>query len=186
MGQALRRMWWVLVAIIGVGCANSGNHSADPFLTESCADNNNNCPRNCYKGYFNEHSYLFCRDKKKWTEARSVCEQATFALTRIESDEENNWVRMTANLRDMRETVWLGGSDRDYEGVWEWPDGNEFWHGRNNGERVAGLYENWHSGKPEGRNDRDDCLALLDKASWNDQNCDDKQAFVCEYYQRPE
>lgn len=71
---------------------------------------------------------------------------------------------------------WIGASDRDNEGVWEWVTGPEngtrFWSGDENGSNVAGQYSNWNIGEPNNVGNEDyahitsNSIGLA--GSWND------------------
>jgi hypothetical protein len=78
------------------------------------------------------------------------------------------------------EFVWLGGSDADSEGVFRWATGEV---GLLIG--IAGLYENWSVGEPNGGTS-ENCVGILDGSiTWGDENCDRSLNVYLVEYSRP-
>jgi hypothetical protein len=41
-------------------------------------------------------------------------------------------------------------------------------------------FANWAKGQPDNYKNNEDCIEWMGSGKWNDINCDDKNAFVCE------
>ena len=59
-------------------------------------------------------------------------------------------------------TIWLGGTDINDEGNFEWNDSNK--------SLVKNGYQRWTIGQPDNF-DNEDCMEMLKNGYWNDQNC---------------
>jgi type IV pilus assembly protein PilY1 len=140
----------------------------------------------------NGHYYLIVNQMMSWSAAKDYCESlpggdggGTAYLVTITSDQENQFVHELLN----NESGWLGASDHDAEGLWEWVTGPEgqsgmvFWDGQegsSGGIPVDGRYTNWDRNQP---NDRDgqDYLAMRAAGGWNDTDENALNQFVCEF-----
>lgn len=115
------------------------------------------------------HCYMLFSSGATWEDARRRCEALGDGakLVTIQSADENGVV---ADLVDA-ERVWLGASDRSQERAWTWITG----------EPLASTYSYWEGGGPDG-GDAEDCVEMLGAAlaRWNDDDCDDERAYVCE------
>lgn len=102
-----------------------------------------------------------------WEEAKTCCESFGGHLATITSQKENDWVWETFGGAG-----WLGGTDVEEEGVWEWIT-DETWD-----------YENWRRGEPnnDGPDGNEDFLTWGDSRGWNDSSDTAlKSHFICEY-----
>lgn len=123
------------------------------------------------------HFYEFV-DKKgiSWKKAKKAASKRKYYglkgyLATITSREEANFAG-----KQITGAGWLGGSDKDKEGIWKWMTGPEkgtiFWKGRANG--SSPNYAFWNKGEPNnvGRKGEDYVHITHDgigvKASWND------------------
>ena len=70
-------------------------------------------------------------------------------------------------------TIWLGGTDINDEGNFEWHDVNK--------SLVKDNYKHWTFGQPDNF-DNEDCMEMLNNGFWNDQNCNLKRGrhVLCE------
>jgi len=95
-------------------------------------------------------------------------ETAYFAT--ITSAAENDFVASLVATVD--ENAWLGGTDRDSEGVWTWVATAESF-----------TYSNWATGEPNNSGYSEDFLEMYQSdGMWNDLDSRDKnQAYVVEY-----
>jgi len=130
-------------------------------------DDATDCP--CPINWHEDHAYLFCEDRRSWTDAREVCAGVGYHLLTVDSEPENEWVH---ELSDVLSTSpwWTGLNDRDSEGDFVWEDG------------TALDYTNWHDGEPNDWFD-EDCMVLKTfhpARDWNDDACESSHRFICE------
>jgi hypothetical protein len=108
----------------------------------------------------NGHAYQRFDTGMTWSEARTFCEGRGGYLATLTSQEENDFVYNQLSS-GAGEWTWLGGTDEQTEGTWEWISG-EPW-----------SFENWDSGQPDNGCDNEDYLHFYnDDNSWNDENND--------------
>jgi hypothetical protein len=162
-----------------------------PDAVERCDGLDNDCdpttPETCPSGCVAvlrpgvERRYLFCRTGTSWNEARAVCENEAFSLSRIDDVVENDWIRSKATelAAFLDGAIYIGGTDQDAEGTWRWRDGDQFWQGGSNGAAVGQLYSGWRSGEPN-NDGNEHCAELYSDGTWNDEKCNTLRSFVCE------
>lgn len=116
--------------------------------------------------------YELVSDPKTWKEAKQHARTKGGNLVVIESAEEQALVEsITKNSEGKQMAIWIGLSDEDDEGQWEWVSGEDI------------GYTNWGPGNP------DDGFGLQDYAwigwygdgRWDDLQGDAKLAFLIEY-----
>ncbi|WP_407271885.1 InlB B-repeat-containing protein [Radiobacillus sp. PE A8.2] len=96
-----------------------------------------------------QHFYEFvAAEGISWQDAKTAASKKSFYgregyLATVTSAEENNFV-----TEKSRGAGWLGASDENNEGVWEWvtgpESGQQFWQGDGDGEITNDLYANWY------------------------------------------
>ncbi|MFK7746775.1 MAG: T9SS type B sorting domain-containing protein [Kordia sp.] len=111
-----------------------------------------------------------------WTEARDAAAAQTYFglegyLATLTSEEEAELAGSQSSG-----TGWIGATDIDQEGTWQWVTGPEagtvFWIGEVNGTPQNGLYTFWNSGEPNNLGGEhyahitDPSIGLM--GSWND------------------
>ena len=154
---------------------------------------------------FNGHTYEKVELPMTWTEASKFAKEKSGTLAKIESYQENFFLRsfMSQTKTSARdgggsEYFWLGGSDTDIEGEWRWND-----HTKIDSSLIT-TYGLWgrgsgfgnEYGEPDNFMGNQDCLAMGVKfwpkkadatnylgkpGEWNDIACENKLAFVVEY-----
>ncbi|XP_033758889.1 perlucin-like protein [Pecten maximus] len=128
--------------------------------------------------YHDDNCYLFRRTKSTWQEAREFCQLKGAYLAEIRGNRENEFVksemrkiRKAEHPRDFR-SYFIGGTDRDREGVWIWV---------RTGERIA--YKDFAPSEPNnGRGEGfEDCLMMFGEQDflWNDDRCTSTYFGVC-------
>lgn len=178
----------VCATLIGA-CANAAtNHYVfdgnDPEFV--CEVNPSECPRGCSQRKYNGHSYLICHARLAWEDARDECLRIDWDLVRYDSAEEGDWLdgEIRSLFGDDEGPPWIGGQDREDEGLWRWGDGNFFWDGGEGGSAIARLYTNWAGGQPdddgEDEDEGEDCAVVDVERGWIDIECEREQSFVCE------
>lgn len=139
------------------------------------------CPAGCQAVGQGNVIYTVCSTERSWTLARDACTSLGATLVRVDSADENAFVRLLSRSIP-RDEVWLGGSDRDAEGVWRWVEGDvPFWQGAQasaGGSAKNGLFNAWNAGDP-GNSADEDCALMQGGADWRDANCNDLKAYVC-------
>jgi hypothetical protein len=115
----------------------------------------------------NGHWYQRFDNFMTWHDAKAHCESMDGYLATITSQQENDFV-FDNLVYPIGDTCWLGGTDEDVEGVWQWVTG-EAWE-----------YSNWEPGEPNnacGGEDYacggEDYLHIYDGTGWwNDEDND--------------
>ncbi len=63
--------------------------------------------------------------------------------------------------------TWIGASDRGTEGTFVWSNGDTW------------SYASWNADQPDDWRG-EDCVEILTTGFWNDLNCRDDRAYLCE------
>jgi VCBS repeat-containing protein len=141
----------ITVTVTGV---NSAPQTGDVAATANLAD------------LLNGSHYQVGPDYRTWDEARAYALELGGYLANITSAEEQDFVEgfLTG------QSVWVGGSDSDNEGVWKWMDGPEagltFWQF---GDPVGDAYNNWNPTEPNDFGTGEDHMELrFPEFGWND------------------
>ena len=98
-------------------------------------------------------------------------------LVKIESSEENDFIRTELLPTDKDCSYWIGLSDSDNEGDWMWTDGTQLdWDG----------YKNWRDNQPDNEKDKQNCVLIAIRTSdpdhngkWHDKRCSRKRKYIC-------
>lgn len=114
----------------------------------------------------NDHTYsIYTSIFYNWHDAEAFCEAKGGTLATITSEEEQEAI---LPLLDEIEFgfVWLGATDEESEGDWEWVTGEPF------------NYANWQEGEPNNSSDGENYLHLFRyrNNNWNDTNR------ICAYF----
>ncbi|HEY8946982.1 MAG TPA: C-type lectin domain-containing protein, partial [Polyangiaceae bacterium] len=115
----------------GSEAGSGGNATCTPTGTELCdgldndcnaeIDEGKSCPANCTGQALNGKGYMFCDVERSFSSASTACGNADMRLVWIESAAENTAILNAAeSLGFVSERIWLGGTDRDSEGEWQW------------------------------------------------------------------
>ena len=102
---------------------------------------------------------------KSWYEAEEFCRKEGGHLASVTSEAINEYIFEGKRSKDIS-NIWLGGSDKEEEGVWKWSDGTPW------------KFELWNHNSV-GQN----CLIQLgyNDREWNDFECTLKFNFVCSH-----
>lgn len=117
-----------------------------------------------------------------WESARAKCEGLGAQLVKIESAEENDFLKRTY-LNSPGVTFWIGLNDQMEEGEWVWADGS-----------TLGDYANWHH-DPNNLDGNQHCVHIATgpffigqynfqgyDAGWNDLECFITLGYICEAF----
>jgi hypothetical protein len=117
---------------------------------------------------FNDHAYSVCVSKtRKWADAKAECANRGMKLAVINDAAEQAY--LNANIPQTN--LWIGYTDQDEEGTWEW-------------EWDESTYTNWSGGQPDnaGGDPGEDCAAFRYSGNgvWNDYPCSNSRYYICE------
>ncbi|MEL6866959.1 MAG: lectin-like protein, partial [Bacteroidota bacterium] len=129
----------------------------------SCV-NGNYIPGYVYMGEWNDHHY-YCSDyTANWADAKAAAEAHGGYLAVINDQGENDYLAS----RLLAGTAWIGLTDQNYEGNFEWINGDPY------------NYFNWYPGQPNNYNGLQDHVEILYNGQWNDGNGYDHKEFIME------
>ncbi|XP_038151963.1 CD209 antigen-like protein E [Cyprinodon tularosa] len=136
---------------------------------------------------FEETCYYFSTNKFSWEESRNRCREAGAELVKVETREEQYFLRNNLNrkMKSFDDMFWIGLTDSEEEGRWVWVDGSElsersdlflmFWN--------ALQPDNWAKENPAG----EDCVRVGMEGggggpmkNWYDKDCSAAQKRICE------
>lgn len=129
---------------------------------------------------YNGHDYYFFRQYGTYTNARAACPKVSnsvdqYLLARIDTAEENEWIRLqAAKQRGTSNKWWFGYRDFGLEGRWSWEMDYT----------AIAEWANWAPGHPMNSTGLEDC-AQLDTATgkWSAVHCNSFNTlanWVCE------
>ena len=101
-------------------------------------------------------------------DAKRHCNLLNGRLMEVRTQEEFDLVKRF-KMELLRNSIWLGGSDREIEGEWRWESNAE----------LIDMNKFWESGEPNDQNSSEDCL-VLGNHEFNDQDCSKTRVSVCE------
>ncbi|XP_056366532.1 hepatic lectin-like isoform X2 [Oenanthe melanoleuca] len=115
--------------------------------------------------YFSGHCYYFSLARTSWERALEQCRERGAGLAVVGSFAEQFLMSRTRNER-----FWIGLSDRNSEGNWEWVDGTDY----------TSAFTFWKEGEPNDSGRNEDCAHLWISGKWNDVHCTFECFFICE------
>ena len=140
------------------------------FLNSACQQGWINNGKSCYK--------LFT-SSKTWKKAKEECKKWNARLVKVESSEENDFIKTELLPTDEDVSYWIGLSDSDNEGDWMWTDGTQL---------DSDGYKNWGDKRPKtNENNIEDCVVIKIRKSdsdhygkWHDRPCSTERKYICE------
>ena len=106
-----------------------------------------------YMGSFGGSQYYCSLSTATWPMAKQICTARGGQLAEINNAAENAYLAQQLSIQ----SAWIGLSDKESEGHFEWCTGNEL------------GYTNWYQGQPNNYNDNQDYVEMLNSGHWNDQ-----------------
>jgi len=110
----------------------------------------------------NNHTYHLL-SASSWTEAANAARSLGGFLVTINDETEDSWIFETfASTNDTTRHIWIGLSDSEDEGNYQWQDGTPF------------IYRNWGDGQPGDGEDEDYIhitgtnMGSIEPSTWND------------------
>ena len=134
-------------------------------------ENQNKCVLLCPQKWEENkgHCYLWSKTKQNWTIAEQMCIKNKGHLASITNQDIHNYIWNKLQTATVS-SVWVGGTDKDKEGIWKWSDGS-VWD-----------FTKWPK-EPNNYNNQD-CLVILKNNTsthngWHDTWCHAHHRFVC-------
>ena len=122
-----------------------------------------------YLGAIGTHKYYMSEEYKSWTEARDIATDLGGYLVAVDAASENQWIRDQMESAGYQwNSVWIGYTDQDSEGIFEWANGSQ------------STYENWQNGEPN-NSGGEDYTELMSNGKWNDLPNNNTQKFIIEF-----
>ncbi|KAM3656320.1 hepatic lectin-like isoform X3 [Ammospiza caudacuta] len=115
--------------------------------------------------YFSGNCYYFSLARMSWERARERCRERRADLAVVGSFAEQQFLMSRAR----NERFWIGLTDRNSEGNWEWVDGTDY----------KSSFTFWREGEPNDSGNNEDCAHLWISGKWNDVHCTFECFFVC-------
>ncbi|XP_065520803.1 hepatic lectin-like [Lathamus discolor] len=116
--------------------------------------------------YFGGKCYYFSLSRTSWHKAKAQCEEMHSQLAVIDSYAKQNFVM----FRTRNERFWIGLTDENSEGEWEWVDGSDY----------KTTFTFWKEGEPNNSGNNEDCAHLWAAGKWNDVYCTYECYYICE------
>jgi len=119
-------------------------------------------------------SYVYNPAKMNWDSARLACMADGGQLAKITSVTENSDFRsLYQNV--LSDHAWIGGSERDLKGFWQWDNGR-------NEPKQSLYFMNWARREPKwGSRYSAYCLLVVKDALWESEDCTKLKPSVCEH-----
>ncbi|CAH3196434.1 unnamed protein product [Porites evermanni] len=122
----------------------------------------------CYK--------LVKSSRLSWGKAKEECEKCKAGLVKVESLEENDFIKTKLLPTRNNGSYWIGLSDSANENDWMWTDGT----------KLDG-YKNWGDNQPDNNKKQQNCVAIQIRKSdpdhygkWHDRRCSQQRKYICE------
>uniref|UniRef100_A0A3P9DKZ5 Immune-related, lectin-like receptor 4 n=1 Tax=Maylandia zebra TaxID=106582 RepID=A0A3P9DKZ5_9CICH len=120
--------------------------------------------------------YYFSTNKSSWTKSRDDCRAKGGDLVKIDSREEQEFLRKEVRriMKDHEDKFWIGLTDSAEQGRWLWVDGSP----------LNESLSYWNYKEPDNWRE-DDCVMMGDKGdryqkSWSDTSCKVSRRSICE------
>lgn len=124
------------------------------------------CP-GCFEAQVDGYGrYLLCIHAKDFAGAQTDCGDQGGSLVALHSEQEQAALLQIASDQGLPREYWIGLSDQDDEGDFDWVDGSSV------------DYLNWGGGEPNDF-DEEDCAELTGSGAWNDLDCGASLPYIC-------
>jgi hypothetical protein len=104
-------------------------------------------------------------------DARAHCLRLGGVLASVIDQDQNEAIRKLLKASKY-ETLWIGASDLQIEGLWKWVELPEV--------QAFMIYNNWAYGNPDNGAGGENCAEMWVSGEWNDANCNARKAFACD------
>ncbi|XP_062568467.1 perlucin-like [Saccostrea cucullata] len=129
-------------------------------------------PQQCPYGWKQRGTscYAFFTDiQLSWTEAMLYCNALHAKLVEIETEVEDEFLRIYEMDHGLKTSFWIGLTDTLVEGHWVWETS-----------QTTPAYTDWYPGEPNDMGHREDCGGMYYSGHWNDFPCNTTHSFICE------
>ena len=141
------------------------------FLNSACQQGWIGHGKSCYK---------LVTSSKTWEKAKEKCEKWNARLVKVESREENEFIKAKILPTNKNDDYWIGLSNSGEENVWMWTDGTQLdWDGY--------TKPNWGDNQPDNNKNNKNCVVIRIKTSdpdhygkWHDLGCFQERKYICE------
>lgn len=131
--------------------------SAQLLANDTDVDNFNLFHTNIYHNHETGHDYFVSPNTHSWRDAQAEAVALGGNLVTINNVAEQTWLTTTFGSQANSSTLWIGYSDKDTEGSFQWASG----------ETTSG-YTNWASSEPNNYGGDEDYAQISGDGSWND------------------
>ncbi|XP_056395792.1 C-type lectin domain family 10 member A-like [Hyla sarda] len=115
--------------------------------------------------FFQMSCYLLSSQTRNWQESLHWCRKQGAHLVVIGSQAEQEFLQKVVKM-----SSWIGLSDRDMEGKWQWVDGTPY----------NATPKFWFQKQPDNLGN-EDCAVLFRGSMWTDEKCRKLYSSVCQY-----
>lgn len=116
---------------------------------------------------FQGSCYALFTQSSTWNSARDSCRSDSAELVKIESSNENNFIKK--NFLASGADYWIGLTDEETEGEWKWSEGSS----------LTG-YTHWDPGQPSDTVHYQNCGGIRhSSAVWHDKPCSEWRGRIC-------
>ncbi|XP_033637952.1 macrophage mannose receptor 1-like [Asterias rubens] len=119
--------------------------------------------------------YRLWNNEASWEEASKYCSEQDGRLAKIEDASVQKRLVRSIKRKGFKADWWIGVSDKETEDTWLWSDGTQM------------TYTNWLAGVTPPQEEIKDCAFMKQSEDylWDDEVCDLKKSFICEYDEKP-
>ncbi|GFR82429.1 C-type lectin [Elysia marginata] len=153
--------------------------AASLLIFIASATSNSSCGNGWVKSTESRSCLIYVHDRKTWHQARTQCQALGGDLVKIVNSKMNKIIYQliegTVDLNFGRGLWWIGLHATSRRGEFHWLD-----------EKKKAEFTDWLPGRPETQL-AEVCTAVeysdknrKEKWSWDDENCNGKQSFICE------
>ena len=134
----------------------------------------------CQQGWIGNGTscYKLFTSNKTWENAKEECGKWNATLVKVESREENDFIKAKILPTNKNDNYWIGLSDSGEKNVWMWTDGTQL---------DSDGYENWGDDQPNNNNNKQNCVLIQIRkfdpdhnGKWHDKRCFRERKYICE------
>ncbi|XP_034647858.1 CD209 antigen-like protein D isoform X2 [Trachemys scripta elegans] len=124
-------------------------------------------PIQCAAGWkkFGKTCYYFSNMTTDWMGAKQFCTDQKASLVIVNNDNEQAFLK---DCNKQKRTYWLGLSDAEEEGKWQWIDNSPY------------SVSFWNLGEPDIQGEEEDCVYMSSTGTWGDSKCSQPNYWICE------